>query len=840
MSPSRGQASLANLLHRHARSTWTGCLVSKRCVPIHVKCFTNRSTSRQHYSYAQLKSQIPLDVSLFEAPSIEYEDHVEANEPQGPTQLLLETLQHSVADATKTLTDLVVLETPIEPHTHFAQAVLECVRADDLRGSFMWLNYLPVFNIDRMDTRISIHDAPSQLDHNLSLALTHFLQSLIARHPQPDIVCIGLIHTARLRGLEADDTLCKAFSRTLSWVLRHAHSSTMQSTGHWTWALWQNIVNHAFQAQRKPVEKGVHPPSSLPSSPDGKFLARRLERVYNQSIRTLLLSRKYEAALYWLERCHWFQFQETEKGSHERRTRKLKFFTWKMFVETVLVPQSAAPPQVISDTKKLVDVLKKRLHSRADARWNAKLTEKMITCANECLSRPMVPVSSDKIHKERTTPSPESSSTIAKEPKHSNMRNSMPTSSLDELGKFQLPKASTVALMLDRPNIDPSEFANYLDALKSCPGAQGLSELGFVLHKFHVHGPFRALEEYCLHFEDRNVLRLSRIVLSENDMKTLLEISEQEGKKLWTHSHANVTALRCLVLLCKGDVDKLLKVYHLWLELIKSAAHVDVHSLPKLRNNETVLEQGDMSSNSVFEAEDQEYTVAGVKADDQSHFSVRGGLVYQLPPLLKPNVHHFNVFMTALPRAALRTAPSKSPIHVNEESSVSLDVAFTILNDMKLYGVQPSISTWTLLLETIALSSSAGAVDESDAIQNMSPLLIALGMRTKPKFGNDLGESVTTLVGKRTKKIVESLPKGNFPQATPLTYSALIVAFLRVPPTRGGPLVHEAKMVLEWLSHNEKALGLLEKDSGKYGLSMQRAQNALHRAEQDMTGVNNL
>jgi hypothetical protein len=342
----------------------------------------------------------------------------------------------------------------------------------------------------------------------------------------------------------------------------------------------------------------------------------------------------------------------------------------------------------------------------------------------------------------------------------------------------------------------------YLEQLQKSRGAKGLVPFSTMVQLFQK-GRHAECVQYCVSTYQSRVIEELAILVDEEKFKRregeVVEIGENEVHgKLHESKYATYLALKSLVWICKQDFFKLHRLYQTWLKLSNHYVQDGPNTDTATKNSTEVKDEA-----GIFEESNVEYLFSadhGLLEEDRL-----SSIVYQGSPHSRPSVYFFNLFLKRLPKAlawsAYRgTSSVKALLGTGKVQKRVMDLGFEILKDMEKYKVEPNVSTWSILLmllaRNITLSSVEGegqgesTQDEEEAAQwsRLWNMTRALGM----------GQSTTT--------DGIAITPSPLPKATALTYINLMYAFLMVPPSRGGPLVEEARKIKGWLESDNEAL----------------------------------
>lgn len=672
------------------------------------------------------------DGSLFEAENDDYDSHVRraqqidsaAAKGALPASILGELLsnqQDGIKDATAVLLDMLTLDTEIDSQAHFARAAVECVRRGNLRGGFAWLEVVPplVVGAEGADVPRPARDV-SDTDHNAgtTLALVQIPSILISSGTSPNVVSRAIVTLASLRALEAGEAGFGAVADGFTWLLRNAHSVEDTKDLKWSWGLWQSIVTSAANARLVPLVSKNNKQSAeltinnmLPRSAD---LAGQLDRLFNRAIRTLVRGQKYEEAAFWVAKSSWFQVGADDFHSLERRARKLRRSSWRFLVEEVFRQGSPASAAATQQVNALLRTLYGRIDGPRQSRFNNQLTRSMITIANDAKK-----------------------GRVSAKRGQSHIQARSGEASVKDFDNQSV--LSTSPILMTDVSASPSHDKLARPSSNGLTGVPTRGSVEVVQMAYHQRAGalVKTLEIYCLTFEDRYIGELMQCCLEELEIHKIKEASGQKLSKVWPNSHAFTIALRSLVLLCDGNVGKLDKLYSTWLGIVKQNIQTGPTGVSSTARNLSSSSSPQLTS-SVFEEDGAEYLVQPFEPK----------LDYRSPLSHGPNVHHFNIFLRALPRACAAAGFGRA--HSPEESgsilllrgTSPLDAASRVMDDLEELGATPTIATWSLLLEALALSSGNPEArplrgDESssepfsrhdDAMETMWRLAAALGM----------------------------------------------------------------------------------------------------------------
>ncbi|PWN50829.1 hypothetical protein IE53DRAFT_386858 [Violaceomyces palustris] len=258
--------------------------------------------------------------------------------------------------------------------------------------------------------------------------------------------------------------------------------------------------------------------------------------------------------------------------------------------------------------------------------------------------------------------------------------------------------------------------------------------------------------------------------------------------KLWPSSHSINLILRALCGICiqSRDYQRLEKVYSKWL------------SQAFLRSEPSSPSSPPPSGSNLFD-----------QGPDQPWWSFEVDLKsfnYQpWPPSSPPTSHTFDGFLRSFSRLEfhdhqhhhhLRSSiDSTNPSETLDPTSLpprdrsrikwgNADRSILILRDMAERGIRPSVSSWTIILESLARQGK-------DSISRVITLAQAMGMDLDPesKIKSSNGSPPSPPPPPPTDSI------DRLPSATVATYTALIRSLIRVPSHLGGPMVGVATLV---------------------------------------------
>ncbi|UZJ56608.1 hypothetical protein CBS101457_005928 [Exobasidium rhododendri] len=824
MSPSRG--SVRRLLLSANVGNWTGT-ASRSSSHYHLSPSSSRLLStpaaRTRESRAQETSSgssnsehhpLGIDTSLFESSTLEYSEQTAAYSSDlhalqvGPSQLLASLLVSSTKDATKTLQELRKLETSLDYAFDYARPARQCVNEGDFQGALSWLDMVP----DYYSSRPEAIQESSQACTDIAAMLVNMINA----NAKPHLVCLALLKVISKGYIDSDDKLGKSVFQTTTWLVRHGKVANQAEDQEWSWQLWQSIVRLSRAAKSRQTQST----SRLTMEQGGMSadLVARLARLYNACIRALTLSGQHKVALYWV--------RQSESISSDRINTtgltKLHPFTWRMFMEEVLDDDSPASAVVKAQAASLLPALRDRAVTVASSETSTLIRE----AEGIVLDRSTVTLTADRSLDDKVLDllshdDVKASITLLLR----GLKDVSPTSNWS-----RIPKATTLAAVreavVDADTDGKLALEKYLKRLGATRGARGLIPFSEMLI-LHQRGKHVTCLEFCLsNFHCRDVQELASVL----EVKGLSQKTEEKRFKLHENRYANYLALKSMVSLCKKDFFKMYTLYQAWLEL--TSQHV---TQGRRTTAEEVSFDAVTSTDGVFEDVNLEYLYNPEHdlAMETDHSSL---VLYETPPVLKPTIIYFNLFLKALPKAlsvsalSLSSSPSSSSPSVRarllqaggDVQKMTMDLAFEILRDMEKYSVEPNVSTWSILLTLMARNITAPLPPWSQSTTREGEVV-------RDNKGNNINiTDQWTRIWTMTSALgmgLDSASKGPavspsssasatptpLPRATALTYTHLIYAFLMVPPSRGGPLLREAARVKDWLINDERAMTSVDK-----------------------------
>lgn len=766
-----------------------------------------------------------IDQSLFEHPTNEYKAQIDATSKSnhdswqsGPSQLLLSLLTRSTREATTTLKELNKLDTRLEKDYAYARPARQCAVDGDYKGFFGWLNIVPHFNLS---TNISIQEKEQLCKH-----IAGTLTALINGNAEPYIVCLALLKIIDKGFIESGDDTGKAIFQSLTWLVRHGKVAEDKGGQEWTWQLWTSLSKIAKESKAKSTPSTSR--VTLDEEDVDKELSSTLTRLYNGCVRSLVQAGRYEAATMWVQRSDSFGLKESNRGTI------LQPFTWRIFLEEVLDIDSPATSAVRSQAGALAATLKEKIEKDPQSHHLKKLVREMDSLV---LDRNNEVITEEASLDDRVTELLDQDDTrgaIALL-----YEALMEPASTPRWG--HLPKALTLALVREsvskRHNSQLSdELQLYFEKLEKSKGAKGLIPFSSMVHLSRTTRHAECVSLCISTYQSREVEHLAMLVDKNQFEKTILETKEVD--KLRDNKYANYLALKSLALMCKHDFFKLHKLYRSWLQI--SVHHLTMNQVVN-DSTDKVAAEAQQVEDEIFESANLEYHFrvdATLPEEDES--KGQRLLLHQGPPVTRPSAYHFNLFLKMLPKSfaitALKGNSSVKALLQGDDDDVSrrtVELGFSIIQEMEKFKVEPSASTWSILLTLLARSINANpSVDErarerrqqdEDQIEEIATeydyqwnrlwkLTSALGM------GQELNSN---------KSSSSTFPSSPLPRATTLTYLNLIYAFLMVTPSRGGPCLQEANQVKQWLEADKVALA----NKGQYERPYNRVMRMLEKVE---------
>jgi hypothetical protein len=742
-----------------------------------------------------------IDSTLFEKINSEYEaassDHFGDPWHSGPSQLLSRLLKKDIKDATKTLQELKTLDTDIEHRLEYAQAAEQCAILGDFRGCMAWLDVVPNF----YTIVFSIHSVPEADQAYDHIAST--LYGLIEGSAEPYVVCLGLLKAVSKGYLQANYQTINAIYRTLGWILRHGKIANQEEDHEWPWRMWKSFVKAATTAKAS----GTPSTSKVTLNDDilDSDLSWLLSRMYNGGVRSLALSGRYEAALLWVQNSESFQVDAPKSGT------KLQRFTWRLFLEEVLDSGSPASAQVRSQA----GALSAKLHDVGTK--GAKLLQEMLVLTLDKYAGDINEEGTldDRVNAMLEEGDVRGSIAVLQQA----LGDVLPAPRWGHLpGAIFLANVKKAVLATNNSVLE-EEWRHYLEELEKSKGTKGLSSLSHMVQLSHDE-KMKECVAYCIStYQARDVEELALLV-DEDYFKTVIETSGRSHKLRYS-KYASYIAIKNLVYLCKSDYTKMHKLYQAWLEVAKH--HVKESDLKASSSIET------STGESVFEDTILEYLFSG-KADLSGLESESPIVSYKTPPTARPSISYFNHFLKMLPRAlAITTRQGKSGIHSTGLESQVVNLAFSIIQEVKRFGLEPTASTWSILLSLLAQNVNAIVPVQTHEIQERKSRQgemmtdegededVFSGQSLKPKEYEEQWSRIwrlTSALGMGVD-LNNSSKRSNLLKATAITYAELIYGFLLVPHSRGGPCVEEANKVKTWLQADTDMLQNLDQNTKK-------------------------
>ena len=737
------------------------------------------------------------DASLFESSSSEYEEQAAALTPEhhalhsSPSQLLASLLAKSTREATTTLRDLKRLETVLQGDYAYARPARHCAVGGDYQGCLSWLDVLPN-HYSTGDEKLA-REGEQACEH-VAAALT----ALVNGNAEPYIVYLALLKVTSKGYLEAGERTNSAIYQALTWLVRHGRVLVdHQEDQEWSWQLWKSLVQACVGAK----SKNAPSTSRLTRYEDAGLdasLAHALNRLYNGSIRALALSGRYVAALHWIRQSDSFASVDC-RGA----ITHLHPFTWRIYLEEALDLDSPATESVRTQTEGLISALQ-RLTADAKAPNDAQRLMREVQgivpgrdASDALASQPLDDLVLDRLDRG------DSKGAI-------DLLQQALSSSSSQWS--HLPKATTLvavreAVSTNEQNAQGDALQAYLDNLQGARGAKGLYPLSTMMLLFSHRRHVECVQFFLSVYRSRDVAPLAAIV----DERTFPAQEDKGSGKLRDSTHASYLALKSLVALCQHDFFTMQKVYRSWLQRTAQHMHGRGEALGSALEGDEVEAR---PTEDIFEDINLDYLFSPEAGTlDKETLSP---MAYQSAPNARPTVFYFNLFLKALPKAmnwsAHRGSSSvRALLQSDNLPQRTVNSAFDILRDMQNFQVVPNASTWSILLTILARNISrpeeveGGAGKDETGWSQIWTMTSSLGMGDLAKQKSDLP----------------------LPKATPLTYANLIYAFLMVPPSRGGPLLEEARTVKRWLEEDEEALV----DVRRYQQPLDRVMQLLAKVE---------
>ncbi|GAC75368.1 hypothetical protein PANT_15c00037 [Moesziomyces antarcticus T-34] len=244
--------------------------------------------------------------------------------------------------------------------------------------------------------------------------------------------------------------------------------------------------------------------------------------------------------------------------------------------------------------------------------------------------------------------------------------------------------------------------------------------------------------------------------------------------KYWPSTHAINLVLRAVVGVCMDakDYARLTRVYELWKETA---------SMRRMPDSE---HEGEQEQKHTQEHEQEQENENENEHEDNGSVSLA---FEHWPPSQPPSSRTFDGFIRAFARLEVDVATSGTasgtesetmPGQMKKQVWGSSQAVLGVIRDMtERFGVQPSVSTWTIALECLARegrerwTNTTSILARAVGINTISPLSAAA----------DEAEPV--------------LAQGDFAPANLATYTAVVHALLRVSHGDGGSMVEEAAAV---------------------------------------------
>ncbi|PWN91384.1 hypothetical protein FA10DRAFT_265243 [Acaromyces ingoldii] len=817
--------------------------------------YAQEEEAPQDHSGIEHRLPQPADTSLFESSTEEYDEFVRLDQhhdadadasssQQQPLRLLRGLINSDIRAANRALHELNVLRTTLAPHTVAIRAALDSLQVGDIEACHAWVELFPVATkLHGDEVASSDHAGDARHLKDVERLLLRLVEVSEATPADVSRILVKLVQ----RGFLVERATQRTIGQVFAWVLRSAKPPSaaarvhddrkgkqreVESTSAWTWHLW----NHIVQAARSSLLASA--------SSDESAVDASLARLYNRAIRTFALADRLDTALWWIGQSS--SVSPSDKGVRDEATA-LQVLTLTLVAKKVF--NDAAQTSLHkgqksgreSSTMTELIAIQDKIYARAaeEATKDKSVDKSESQRLRDTLERQIgrLEQSIGAVAGGKEQDDMKASVLDRMLLKRANRRDIAGAWNLlrTELGKHRrgkldssmdhLPSATTLAVLLDMAEahaqdrkrledesdlfeLPPDQVRDHADNCifrlhEGTRGGIGLVQTAEMLRLVNKGDDRAAVELFrSIFVQTADVQAWMRAVLGSPSSfrPTGDSVQEKEDdthfkRLVWPGTHPKHILLRALVRLCESDTAKLTSLYHSFLD-----------SLDEVFEDSTAAakEQGN---------DQQEEAID----DDLAITKILEGLSFGNSSYPSTTSHSFDLFLkylvdsiaaTSPPGADRKTAPAYSFAQRREHETKVRQCRLRanaklaeILADMRRLKVEPSVASWTIVLQNLALGSS----DSSFA----SRKLLRQGRDTEDwEEGAEVDEGTKktgvwnlarALGMDPDQRSSRTMSSAGAATATLATYLALMKGFLGVPVSQGGPLLNEARRVREWM-----------------------------------------
>lgn len=872
-----------------------------------------------------LRQQNDLQGDFFNAAtsSKTWQEEQHHYQQQQALKVLSHLAKTDIRAANRALRDFRVLHTRLASHVIAIDAAYDSLAIADIEAFHAWVELIPTASSLRalnaveeapVDNRQDVLKAQEDAQGLLKDVDRLLRRSVELSDMTPADVARTLISLLQ-KGFLNEKATQRTIGQVFAWVLRSKPNTSINAAGisqngkgkekessngatSWTWQFWMRIVDATRSSQLA---------SPTPLNEQGT-VDSNLARLYNRAIRTFALADNLDMALWWTSQSS--SLLSLKEKMAEDGATVLQAFTLTLVAKRVFTDAPLRERKQKSDAMEELKSIQDKIYARAaeDIGQEERIAQK----SNSEHLRNTLERQIGKLEQRTGLESPERKgkegtkeldnlllqhayrfdiagawSLVDSRLSLRARRRRSGLSSVDDT----LPNATTLAILLDMAATHAEELRSLEDetslfepppnliepVVDSClfrlqegtRGGIGLVQTAEMLRLVNKGQDRAAIELFRTSFvQTADVQSWMRSVLGFSYSPRQLS-TEDQGRNastfrrlVWPGTHPKHILLCALVRLCENEVAKLTTLYDVFRDSL-----LDVNS----ENTPSVAE-----STPGTKALAQE----GISVDEGNDISkILEGLTFGSSSNPLTTSHSFDLFLKHLTDALAR--PSASSHARGRSSSANYSFAerrefekkvrqcraranaklLAILADMRRLQVEPSVATWTIVLQNLALGSSSstfasrkrakrlsdfretgegveeagakesegqkeeeGEVDEGAEIsrerseekrKKEAVWKLARALQMDPD-GSETRSRVDGNVegsGNQTKTDVKSAP--SLATATLATYLALMKGFLGVPVSQGGPLLEEARQVREWMLRvalqNERGASISDK-----------------------------